>query len=142
MSVVQAGEVHRATRRAWRTHRAWFGVLLVCAACPVRIFVPTGLTSSFSILDIVALVAFAALLVDAAVSRRLDLGPPGLLALLALPAMVNLLSTTWTQDMVATVTSAFVYVEALILYLFVLRVSRGCRPTASWPRCDSSSSWC
>jgi len=125
VAVVQAGELNLAARRGWRTHRVWLGVLLVCAASPVRIFVPTGLTSSFSILDVVALAAFAALLVDAAVSRRLDLGPPGLLALLTLPALVNLLSTTWTQDMVATVTSAFVYVESLILYLFALRVTRG-----------------
>jgi O-antigen ligase len=125
MAVQRGGDRRSLAQVTVRTHPLWLAAVLLCAACPVRIFVPTGLTSSFSILDLLVLAALGSLYVDAAVTRRLDLGPPLVLAFLTLPLLANLLSIVWTQDLVATVTSAVVYLEALVLYLFALRITHG-----------------
>lgn len=95
-------------------------VVLVAAAFPYRIANSVAVVDSFSVLDVVLVVVAFTLILDLAF-RPIDIGPRPLFWLLCVPAVVSGASLAWSHDHAATLRATLVYVEGLIIYLFVIR---------------------
>ncbi len=107
--------------------RVLLALVLIAAAMPVRVFRAVPGIDSVSVLDVLLAVAALTLFLDLA-CKPLDLGYPGLFALLSVPAVVCGLSMLWTQDPSTTFRATLVYLEGLVAYLFVVRELRGASP--------------
>src|SRR5690242_11435421 len=81
--------------------RLLLGAVLIAAAMPVRFPVPSPVFTSFSVLDVLMLVAAVTLVLDLPF-RRLDVGYRTIFGLLAVPATATVLSLSWSQDRTAT----------------------------------------
>ena len=102
-------------------------VVLVAAAFPYRIGHSLPLVDSFSALDVVLILVALTFLLDLAF-RPIDLGFRELFWLLCVPALVSGVSLVWSHDHSATVRATLVYLEGLIIYLFVIRELDGVPP--------------
>jgi hypothetical protein len=99
----------------------WFLMaLLLAAAMPLRIVHGLPIVDSFSILDVVLLVAGLTLFLDLSF-RPLDTGYQQVFVILCVPLVVSMFSIVWSQDRPATVRAILIYVEGVIAYLFVVR---------------------
>jgi hypothetical protein len=107
--------------------RVAFVVFLIAAAMPVRVASSVPLISSFSVLDVLIVVAGTTLFLDLSF-RPIDVGYPALFTLLCIPFVVSIASLTWSEDLTTTTRAVFVYAEGLIVYLFVLRELEGLGP--------------
>lgn len=94
--------------------------VLLAAAMPLRISDSFPVVSSVSVLDILLILAAATLFLDLAF-RPIDVGDTTLFTLLCVPLIASVLSIAWSHDRAATLRSAFIYAEGLVVYLFVIR---------------------
>lgn len=104
--------------------RLLLGAVVLAAAMPIRLPMETPLFTSVSVLDLLLMVAAVTLVLDLPF-RRLAVGYPTILALLAVPALASVMSLAWSQDRVATLAVVFFTVESLVAYLFVSRELEG-----------------
>jgi hypothetical protein len=107
--------------------RLLLGAVLIAAAMPVRFPVPSPVFTSFSVLDVLMLVAAVTLVLDLPF-RRLDVGYRTIFGLLAVPATATVLSLSWSQDRTATLAVVGFTLESVVAYLFVTRELEGLSP--------------
>jgi O-Antigen ligase len=102
-------------------------LVLVAAAMPLRIADNVPVVNSLSILDILLVCVGFTLFLDLAY-RPLDVGYRQVFWLLSVPFLLAVASLYWSQDRGTTIRSILIYVEGIVVYLFVVRELDGLPP--------------
>lgn len=96
--------------------------LITTAAFPYRMWLPIGPFPSFSILDVALIVSALYLSACLLLQGAIKLGDAPSFTLLLVPLLATLLSSAWSQDLLATLRSTTLYIEAIIAYLTVINL--------------------
>lgn len=101
-----------------------FLALFVSGAVPYRLAIGMAALPSIAVLDVVILVAAAALLARLLHGADLEVGDPWILFLLAIPFGATCISLFWSLDVTSTVRAIIIYLESLIAYLVVVNAGK------------------
>ena len=114
-------------RAASTSSRLLLSLVLVAAAMPLRIVENVPVVNSLSVLDILLVCVGFTLLLDLAY-RPLDVGYRQVFWILCIPFLLAVASVYWSQDRGTTIRSILIYVEGIVVYLFVVRELDGLPP--------------
>jgi hypothetical protein len=106
-------------------------ILTASIACPLRFAAPFGMAESFSLLDVALVVSVLVLYWS---GRRLSVVSTGVFMVLALPALLGILSLVWTQSVGSTLKYVVSVSEAVTAFLVGATVYAGLTPSAGGRR--------